>query len=421
MGIFRLDNRIKHYAWGSPEWIPALTGMPNPEAEPWAELWMGIHDEGPSELETGDGHVTLGAFIAGNPGEYLGEETAREFGNLPFMLKFLAAAAPLSIQAHPNLEQAREGCERENRAGLAPADPRRNYKDPNHKPEIICALTPFTAMAGFRNITETKALLETFCARSTGAKILNKLPRALEGGCRPFLAALFGLDAAERRILTETAAAWGKAANTADATGKMAALCGRFAAMYPDDPGILSPLYLNIIELESGQAIVIPAGMLHAYVYGLGVECMANSDNVLRGGLTPKRVDLEELLRILNFEPYRPEILKGIPSEEAGAPSRTGKGWTRYSAPFREFTLYRGEMRFPLKPECPPEDPGDTFPLEDPGAAIVAVTRGETVLTTGDAKLTLKQGESAFVPRRKAGNTLTVRGDGTVFAALAPV
>ncbi|GHU12745.1 putative mannose-6-phosphate isomerase ManA [Spirochaetia bacterium] len=414
MKIFRLDNKIKHYAWGSPDWIPSLTGKQNPGAEPWAELWMGIHGEGPSELETTGGRITLDALIAGNPPEYLGAETAREFGNLPFLLKFLAAAMPLSIQAHPNLEQAREGFERENRAGLSPSDPRRNYKDPNHKPEIISAITPFTAMAGFRNIAETRALLETFFADSTGMEIQDKLLRALEGGFRPFLTALFGLDAAERRILTKTAVTWGEDVNNADAPQKALALCGRFAAIYPDDPGILAPLYLNVIELEPGQAIAIPSGMLHAYVYGFGVECMANSDNVLRGGLTPKHIDLEELLRILSFDPYLPEILKGIPCGEAAASPGTG-GWTRYSTPFREFTLYRREPQFPLKPESA----GGLFPLKDPGAAIVAITRGEAALGAGDAELILKQGEAAFVPRRNEGAVLTVQGDCGAFAALA--
>jgi mannose-6-phosphate isomerase len=367
---------------------------------------MGIHGEGPSEVETTGGRVTLDALITGNPPEYLGVKTAREFGNLPFLLKFLAAAAPLSIQAHPNLEQAREGYERETRAGLAPADPRRNYKDPNHKPEIICALTPFTAMAGFRDIKETRTLLEGFFAHSTGDKISNQLLRALEGGYRSFLAALFGLDAAERRLLTETAAVWGKTVYTTKAAGNAPALCGSFAAIYPDDPGILAPLYLNLIELEPGQAIAIPSGMLHAYVYGFGVECMANSDNVLRGGLTPKRVDLEELLRVLSFEPYRPEILNGIPCGEAA-------GWTRYPTPFREFTLYR------LEPRSPRENAGGVFSLKDEGAAIIAVTRGEAALGAEDAELILKQGESAFVPRRKDGGVLTVRGDCAAFAALA--
>jgi mannose-6-phosphate isomerase len=400
MEMYVLDNTIKHYAWGAPDWLPELTGQPNPNGEPWAELWMGVHNEGPSRAAG----ATLGALIAGNPAAYLGAETAREFGNLPFLLKFLAAAAPLSIQAHPNLAQAREGFQRENAAGIALNAPERNYKDPNHKPEIISALTPFTALAGFREIGETKTLLEAFFAAHSPAPetapvcntLRNTLLDALDGGYKAFLAALLSLDAARRAALTEIAAAGGNG-------GDESALCARFAASYPADPAVIAPLYLNLIALQPGEAIAIPAGMLHAYVYGFGVECMANSDNVLRGGLTSKYIDRDELLRILNAAPYRPEIITGIPvSNESG--------WKRYTTPFREFTLFRLDTN----------GKGGASTLQDPGAAIIAVTRGEAVLSVGDAELAVKKGESVFVPWRKNGEVLSARGDCTAFAALAP-
>jgi mannose-6-phosphate isomerase len=367
---------------------------------------MGVHNEGPSRAAG----ATLGALIAGNPAAYLGAETARKFGNLPFLLKFLAAGSPLSIQAHPNLAQAREGFRRENAAGIALNAPERDYKDPNHKPEIISALTPFTALAGFREIGETKTLLEAFFAAHSPAPetapvcntLRNTLLDALDGGYKPFLTARLGLDAARRAALTEIAAAW-----KGGPDGH--ALCARFAASYPADPAVIAPLSLNLIALQPGEAIAIPAGMLHAYVYGFGVECMANSDNVLRGGLTSKYIDKDELLRILNVDPYRPEIIR--PEIVTGAPVSNESGWKRYTTPFREFTLFRLDTN----------GKGGAYKLQDPGAAIVAVTRGNAVLSAGGAELAVKKGESAFVPRRKNGEVLNAQGDCTAFAALAPV
>jgi mannose-6-phosphate isomerase len=389
MKLYKLDNQVKHYPWGSPEWIPRLAGKENPEKKPWAELWMGIHGEGPSELagET----LTLETLIAGNPEKFLG--TARDFGNLPFLLKILAAARPLSVQAHPGLEDARRGWEEENRKGIGVSDPNRNYRDPNHKPEIICALGPFTAMAGFREPAETEALLDGFFSggKSSRERALGeRLRKALGDGYRAFLAAVFGLGAEERRIVT----AAGSGAKTRDDPGlpdnpgssRAFALCGELAEACPDDPGILSPLYLNLVELQPFQAIYLPAGILHSYVHGLGVECMANSDNVLRCGLTPKHVDLEELFRILRFQPYMPEILRGEIPESTN--------YCHYRTPFKEFALFR------LAPR------GSEAVLEEKGAAIALVTRGKVSLSVGKDNLVLGQGESAFIPFRNGREPL---------------
>jgi mannose-6-phosphate isomerase len=369
-------------------------GKENPEKKPWAELWMGIHGEGPSEL-AGE-RLTLERLIAGDPEKFLG--TARNFGNLPFLLKILAAAHPLSVQAHPDLENARRGWEEENRKGIGVSDPNRNYRDPNHKPEIICALTPFSAMAGFREPAETEALLDSFFSggersggERSGEKALgNRLRKALGDGYRAFLAAVFGLGAEERRAVTAAGEKAGKTAAFGDSAA--GALCGALAKACPDDPGILSPLYLNLIELQPFQAMYLPAGILHSYVRGLGVECMANSDNVLRCGLTPKHVDLEELFRILRFEPYRPEILRGEIPE--------GKNFCRYQTPFKEFALFR---------LCPRESKAV---LEEKGAAIALAVRGKVSISSGKDTLVLGQGESAFIPFRNDCEALVV-GDET--------
>ncbi|MDR0585657.1 MAG: mannose-6-phosphate isomerase, class I [Treponema sp.] len=396
MKLFKLDNQVKHYPWGSPEWIPRLTGKENPEKIPWAELWMGIHSEGPSEI-AGE-KLTLEKLIAGNPEKFLG--TARNFGNLPFLLKILAAAHPLSIQAHPGLEDARLGWETENKKGIGVSDPKRNYRDPNHKPEIICALSPFTAMAGFRDPAEAETMIRAFFSEETALR--DRLCKAVENGYRAFFSAVLGLEAEERRAVT---AAGGKKTGPAKAPDDPGlsgafALCEKLAKAYPDDPGILSPLYLNLIELRPFQAISLPAGILHSYVYGLGVECMANSDNVLRCGLTPKHIDPEELFRILRFEPYKPEICRGeIPETENSC---------RYQTPFREFAVYRVEPR------------RSAVELAEKGAAIAVVVRGEVTLSVGKDTLVLKQGESAFIPFRDNSETLVVSGDADLFAALIP-
>jgi mannose-6-phosphate isomerase len=323
------------------------------------------------------------------------------------LLKILAAAHPLSVQAHPDLENARRGWEEENRKGVGVFDPKRNYRDPNHKPEIICALGPFSAMAGFRDPAKTEALLDSFFSgreSSLERALGNRLRKALGDGYRAFLSAVFGLGAEERRAVTAAAGRKkaGKPADTAfgdSASGALAfpddsgafALCGILAEAYPDDPGILSPLYLNLVELQPFQAIYLPAGILHSYVQGLGVECMANSDNVLRCGLTPKHIDLEELFRILCFEPYRPEILQGEIPE--------GKNLCRYQTPFREFALFHLDPR------------GSEAALEEKGAAIAVVTRGEVSLSVGKDTLVLGQGESAFIPFRSGCESLVVRDE----------
>jgi mannose-6-phosphate isomerase len=372
MTAYKLDNTVKHYAWGSPDRIPRLLGRENPEREPWAELWMGTHREGPSTT------VLNGKTVA-----------LSELTELPFLLKFLAAETPLSIQAHPDLNQAREGFERENKAGIAPSDPKRNYKDPNHKPEILCALTPFTAMAGFREPAETAAFLE-------GLEGAGALRAALDRGYGEFLLFLFALSKEERAALS--VAALRASRRRPEEAWR---LCGEFARLYPGDPGILSPLYLNVLELKPFDAIFIRAGLFHAYVRGFGMECMANSDNVLRGGLTPKHIDPEELFRVLSFEPCKPELLKPVPLSAAA-------GCYGYKTPCGEFSLFllRGT--------------GGAAELKAPGGAIVAAYEG-TVTIPPD--ITLRPGESAYIPPREPGERLVFRSpeEGfTLFAAAVP-
>ncbi|GHV94933.1 mannose-6-phosphate isomerase, class I [Spirochaetia bacterium] len=431
--FFKLRNQIKHYEWGSPDCIPRLMGMANNDGRPWAELWMGSHPAAPSMVNVDGNETSLGSLIAGNPEYWLGKRCAEQYGGLPFLFKLLAAGKPLSIQAHPNRAQAQEGFERENRAGLAADAPNRNYKDANHKPEIICAITPFTGMCGFRPPAEIRRLLEAFLAPASTAgtvpatatasaaetapaplregfvPLLQTLDTADTGAAlRNFLGVLFGLSAGLRKELTgfilsqgHKGAAAGSIAGDADSGVSPAQweLMLRFAQLYPNDPALIAPLYLNTFRLEPGEAIFLRAGVLHAYMSGLGVELMANSDNVLRGGLTPKHIDVPELMKVLDFSPLRPEILK----------ARSSPALFRYPADCGEFSLaaMRGE--------------GDETAFAETGPAICVVTEGELQITdTGGGETILKPGESIFIPAG-AGRPLRFSGNFALYVATLPV
>jgi mannose-6-phosphate isomerase len=401
--LFKLGNQVKHYEWGSAEWLPRLLGMSNNEGRPWAELWMGSHPASPSRVSLDGKEISLGELIAGDPLYYLGEKGAAQYGALPFLFKLLAAEKPLSSQAHPNQAQAREGFARENAAGLAPDAPNRNYKDPNHKPEIICALTPFTGMCGFREPAEIRRLLAAFLApqsqaaplRESLAPLFSALETAAPGAAlRNFLAALFGLSALAREELTRYILSR-KDADTAEWK-----LMRRAAELYPHDPALIAPLYLNLFSLAPGEAVFLRAGILHAYIHGLGVELMANSDNVLRGGLTPKHVDVPELTRVLDFSPFKPAILK-----PAGAsPARF-----RYPSDCEEFSLsvMRGAG-------------GESF-FAETGPAIGVVTDGELRIDGEHDGISLAKGESVFIPAGKPDKRpLALRGNYTFYAASLP-
>jgi mannose-6-phosphate isomerase len=344
---------------------------------PWAELWMGSHSGAPSRVSlpdgapSVDGEISLGEFID---------------GELPFLLKLLAVEKPLSIQAHPNLIQAREGFERENGEGLAPDAPSRNYRDSNHKPEILCALSPFTGLCGFRPPEEIRRLLAVFSALREG---FAPLVQALEipdpsSALRDFFGELFSLSPEVRKALTEFIL------SARDESIEWE-LMRHFAQMYPGDPAIIAPLYLNVFRLEPGEAVFLKAGLLHAYIHGFAVELMANSDNVLRGGLTSKHIDIPELMKVLDFSPLKPQIIKPDP----------GLSCFAYPAPCEEFSLM--VMRGTEK------DSSLVFDRDYPSIGIV--TEGE--VSVGGT--ILKQGESAFIPPDK--EPLVLRGSFTIYIA----
>lgn len=381
----RLDNTVRPYAWGSTTAIPGLLGV-EPTGEPQAEMWMGAHPGAPSRTPRG----TLTDLIEAAPERELGAATVARFGpRLPFLLKILAAGAPLSLQVHPDLAQARAGHEDEERRGIPAHAPHRNYKDANHKPELICALTEFDGLCGFRAPTGAAALLEGLGVDSLKpyADLLRAQPQ--EAALREVLTAILSADR------EETAATVTEAAAACERLGGAYEPYAGIARHHPGDPGVLAAMLLHHVRLQPGEALFLGAGIPHAYLHGLGVEIMANSDNVLRCGLTPKHIDVPELLRVVRFEPADPGVLR---------PEATEQGEEVYETPVDEFRLSRHVL-----PEA-----GAPRDLTLPTPQILLCTAG--TVRAGEHRLT--PGTSVFVP---AEDQAEVSGPGTVFRATVVV
>ncbi len=282
MEVYTLLPAVKHYHWGSKTFIPHLLGISNPKGLPYAELWMGSHPDGMSLVDTGGMPEPLDSVIQKEREAWLGRNHIHE--GVRFLFKVIAVDSPLSIQCHPDLNQAREGFAREERQGIPRHDEKRTYKDPSHKPELLYALTEYTALCGFRPLDEVKQLFAP----------VNTCEFDQISDLRAFFHTLYALD--ERQI-------HGMARQLKDEPGEAYELHRRLYDAYGADAGIFAPLLLRMITLSPGEAVYIPPGVLHAYIQGAGLELMASSDNVLRGGLTNKYVDREELARIAVFSP----------------------------------------------------------------------------------------------------------------------
>jgi len=372
MRVYPLTGAIRPYAWGSRTAIAELQGRPAPTAGPEAELWLGAHPGDPSTVTGPDGPVSLATLIADDPKGQLGDGLAAEFGSrLPFLLKVLAAQTPLSLQAHPDAAYARAAYARQEADPSAP----KNYTDAYHKPEMLVALTPFEALCGFRSPDASAAAIESFALPS-----LSPIVAALRAGdLRTAVHDLLTWPQADRKPLVEAVVAAARALPSADA-----ALAADLADHYPGDPGVLVALLLNHVRLAPGDAIWMPAGNLHAYLRGTGVELMAASDNVLRGGLTPKRVDVGELLNVLVFEVLDDPILPSTP---------VAPGVVTWPVPVRDFVLYGVELDGARPPiEVPAEGPriilavaGDVFVGESQDGTPVDLTPGAAAYAPAEA------------------------------------
>jgi len=307
--ILLLKNKIKEYAWGSTSEIASLLGEETPSKNPQAELWMGTHPNAPSEALFDSSWIPLENLIEKYPDDILGPEVNKKYkGKLPFLFKFLSASQPLSIQAHPDAKKAEEGFLKENNLNIALDAPNRNYKDPFHKPEIICAITPLLALAGFRSVEEILSLFSEINSPElqTHTEPLKQNPTS--DGLKSMFSNLWSLPKDDQiKIINEVC---DSAASVQDKNEAYQWII-KLNHFYPGDIGVLSPILLNLVNLKPGEALFLPSSELHSYLGGVGIELMSNSDNVLRGGLTSKHMDVDELLLALNFnerkvntEPY---------------------------------------------------------------------------------------------------------------------
>jgi len=377
--ICLLENAVQEYAWGSYTAIAELLDESSPSDVPQAELWIGAHPKAPSRVRYDGKTVSLQKIIKDKPQNILGKTVADKFNNkLPYLLKVLAAARPLSIQAHPNSAQAKEGFKRENEQGIFINAPNRNYKDANHKPECICALTTFWALNGFRKIIDIISFMEKICPQGLGNMLDELRNRPDSKGLMIFFQALMTLGQKKKKQVIDEAVNNARKLEKKDPAFEWII---KLYKEYQEDIGVLSPAFLNLICLKPDQAMFLFAGELHSYLDGLGIELMANSDNVLRGGLTPKHVDVPELLKVVNFEERDIKILQ---CEENSSNECIYPSWAE------EFIL--SVISVDSKKNY-------TSPTVR-SAEILLCTDGQATITyfDNDKDISLKKGKSVIVP-----------------------
>ena len=361
---------------------------------------MGAHPKAPSMVNCEGKWISLIELIKNNPIDILGKEVANRYGNkLPYLLKVLAAAKPLSIQAHPDLKHASAGFERENSLRIPLNAFNRNYKDNNHKPECICALTPFWALNGFRKISGILSLMEKICLQDFNKELDDLRNQPDHAGLKRFFNDLMTMDFNRQKLLIKDAV---KNAQKLSKYNKAFEWIVNLHNEYQEDIGIFSPVILNLICLEPGQAMFLQAGELHAYLDGVGIELMASSDNVLRGGLTPKHVDVSELLNVLNFEEREINILS--------AQKRSNYEYI-YLTPADEFEL-----------SVITDDKSiDYTSSEKRSIEIILCTNGEATINDigKNVSVVLVKGASVVIPA--SVEMYGIKGKGTFYKASVPV
>lgn len=379
-----MQNPIQGYDWGSHDALTTLFGIPNPAGKPQAELWMGAHPNGCSEVVLAGQAQKLSTLIENAPAAVLGEATQARFGSLPFLFKVLCAEKALSIQVHPSKAQAEAGFAKEEAASISPTAANRNYKDPNHKPELVFALTPYQAMNGFRAIPAILALFERVKLPALAELVAALAASQNEAGLQHFFHQLLVLEGARK----EEALAGLLAYAGQHQDEETFALITSLAAQYPGDVGLFSPLLLNVVTLQPGQAMYLDACTPHAYVRGTGLEIMANSDNVLRAGLTPKYIDVAELLDCTRCLPKPDDQILLAPRVEGAV--------QHFEVPVPDFTfsVY----------------PAGEHQLTTTSAEILFAIDEAVILKRGDDTLRLEKGQSAFIPAATGRYQLLAEG-----------
>ena len=382
-----LRGAVRTYAWGSRTAIADFTGRPTPTPHPEAELWFGAHPGDPAWLQTEAGDQSLLDTLTVDPEGQLGTAVVERFGEcLPFLVKVLAADEPLSLQAHPSAQQAAEGFEREERLGIPVNSPTRNYRDRSHKPELVIALQPFEALAGFRDVPRTIELMKALAVPELNpfVELLTGQPDA--DGLRALFTTWITAPQPNLDVLVPALLdgaidyVRSGAADFADEAKTVLELGER----YPGDAGVLAALLLNRMHLRPGEGIFLPAGNLHTYLHGVALEVMANSDNVLRGGLTPKHVDVPELLRILDFNPVAESLLR--PEMHCDGSELV------YGVSADEFAVSRLHIDA--------EHLGHEIDaaVRHDGPQLLLCTSGAVQLHAKSSSLTLERGQAAWVP-----------------------
>ncbi|WP_145540574.1 mannose-6-phosphate isomerase [Yersinia alsatica] len=382
----KMKNAVQNYAWGSTNALTELYGIANPQAKPMAELWMGAHPKSSSEVADANGQWhSLRDVIEQDPDTNLGHDVFQRFGELPFLFKVLCAAQPLSIQVHPSKSAAEIGFAKENQAGIPLDAAERNYKDANHKPELVYALTPFQAMNGFRTLDDIAALLQPLAAAHPDIAAFLREPDT------EHLATLFAsLLSMEGEPKTRALGILKAALN--NQLGEPWDTIRSISRFYPEDSGLFSPLLLNVVTLQPGEAMFLYAETPHAYLDGVALEVMANSDNVLRAGLTPKFIDIPELMANLQFIPKPADTLLTQPQQQGNE--------LVFPIPVEDFAFSLHTLT------------ADPQVLAQNSAAIVFCVTGQAVLKKQQQEITLQPGESCFIPANES--PVNVQGVGSI-------
>lgn len=397
--IFALKGKIQNYAWGGKQYIPDLLGI-TPENKPYAEYWLGAHVNAPSVVKSETGSVNLDSFLNNNLEESLGTKVANQFGRLPFLFKVLDVNDMLSIQVHPTKAEAEKGFKRENELGIPLTAPHRNYKDDNHKPEIMVALSEFWLLHGFltedklrkvlNSVPEFKEFLPVFDSESylgLYRTVMEQTEEETNRILKPLVDRILPLYK-KGELSKSDPAYW--AAKVIDTSDDEAI-----------DKGIYSIYFFNIVKVEKGEAVFQDAGIPHAYLEGQNMELMANSDNVLRGGLTPKHVDVPELLKHVTFEATVPNILKGEAQSD---------GLERiYKSPAPDFELSQIKL-----------SNNNVYSSTSSSAQILMVLEGDVELSEENENvISLSKGKSALI-LANCKYAITTKSSAIIFKATAP-
>ncbi|WP_241647126.1 mannose-6-phosphate isomerase, class I [Rosenbergiella metrosideri] len=383
--MYKLQNCVQRYAWGSPTALTERFGFANPERLPMAEVWMGAHLSASSQVVIRGNWQSLAAEIASHPLSMLGQATYQTFQQLPFLVKLLAVERPLSIQVHPTRDVAQRGFRRENKAHIPLNAPTRNYRDANHKPELVYALTPFKALKGFKPFDEIARAFQRLNWDHPAVDLFidNPTSNALQ---QLFSSCLRLAEDDKQRVLTHLLHSVEQQEQPIGQTVRM------IAEVWPTDLGLLMPLFLNIITLQPGEALYLAAGTPHTYLQGVGIEVMANSDNVLRAGLTTKHIDIEELVANVQFQEDKAE-------QRRLAPIISGNQYC-YQVPESDFSL----SIITLTSTCRISTQG--LPQ------LILCLEGVLDLSTAQQALTLSLGESLFIPADQ--EAFTIKGQGQI-------